>query len=55
VQHNPNEAMPRVGTLYRCPVCRLELDVDPDTHKMRVAPLDRAADHPPAKSRRKHS
>jgi len=55
VQHNPNEAMPRVGTLYRCPVCRLELDVDPDTHKMRVAPLDRAADHPPAKSPRKHS
>jgi len=32
--------MPRLGTLYRCPVCRLELVLDPKTQKMQIAPLD---------------
>jgi len=37
VQHT--EDVPRPGTRYRCPVCRLELVVDAEHSKMTVAPL----------------
>jgi len=30
---------PEPGRVYRCPVCRLELVLDPGTNRMNVAPL----------------
>ena len=32
--------MPRLGAMYRCHVCRLELTVDDETHKLVVAPFN---------------
>ncbi|HMD37620.1 MAG TPA: hypothetical protein VKH42_21740 [Vicinamibacterales bacterium] len=39
IQHSPAEATPSVGVTYRCPICRLELIVDPDRGKMTLAPM----------------
>ena len=44
VRHAEAEPLPRIGAIYRCPVCRIELVVDTRTSKMRVAPLAAAAD-----------
>lgn len=39
IRHNENEERPREGVVYRCPICRLELTVDPDTKRFAVAPF----------------
>jgi hypothetical protein len=39
IRHNDFEEAPRVGQLYRCHICRLELVVDSLTGKLTVAPL----------------
>ena len=36
--------MPRLGAIYRCPACRIELVVDARTNKMKIAPIAAAAD-----------
>jgi hypothetical protein len=32
--------LPRVGVVYRCHICRLELVFDPKTQQLVLAPLD---------------
>jgi hypothetical protein len=55
VQHSrPDDALPRPGVVYRCHVCHLELEVDPETHKIRVAPIDWRAE-PQSKKPGTHS
>jgi hypothetical protein len=39
IHHGPLEDRPRLNSLYRCHVCRLELILDPDTGRLRVAPM----------------
>jgi hypothetical protein len=39
IRHNLFEEKPREGTVYRCPVCRLELILDGTTDRLVVAPL----------------
>jgi len=55
VRHTEAEPLPRVGAIYRCPICRIELVVDTRTSKMKVAPIAAAADgdKPRARKRRK--
>ena len=36
IRHNPFEDVPHVGVDYRCHVCRLELELDPDTERLEV-------------------
>jgi hypothetical protein len=40
IQHRAYEDKPRAGVRYRCPICRLELVLDPRTHHLIVAPLE---------------
>ena len=40
VRHSTLDEQPRLGTPYRCHVCRLELMFDRDTARMAVAPLE---------------
>jgi len=48
VQHSAND--PRLGVVYRCYICRLDLVTDPETGKMRLAPLtELKKDAPPRK------
>lgn len=49
IRHSDLEARPRLGAVYRCHVCRIELTLDPEAERLNVAPLD---DEPPAKARR---
>ncbi len=42
IHHQPREATPRTGVVYRCPVCRLELTFNPDSQRLVVVPI-----HPP--------
>jgi hypothetical protein len=39
ITHRLNEEAPRPNVIYRCPVCRLELVVDPDQERLIVAPM----------------
>ncbi len=39
INHNEFEVKPRVGSKYRCHICRLELVLDDDADKLVVAPL----------------
>jgi hypothetical protein len=39
IHHAPLEDRPRANALYRCHICRLELVVDPDTGRLRIAPM----------------
>lgn len=39
IRHSEGESAPRMGVTYRCPICRLELVVDPDRGKMTLAPM----------------
>ena len=43
--------MPRLGALYRCHICRLELVMDTATRKLIVPPFDQAADVKPKSKR----
>jgi hypothetical protein len=36
---------PHVGRVYRCHVCRLELTVDVESNKLKLAPLPAAEDN----------
>jgi len=38
IQRRENGDLPTPGTIYRCPVCRLELVFDPNVKKMRPLP-----------------
>jgi hypothetical protein len=40
IRHSELEEKPRLGAVYRCAVCRLELVLDPETDKLTVAPFD---------------
>jgi hypothetical protein len=45
IRQGENEAAPRLGVVYRCHICRLELVVDYATQKLTVRPFpDPAAD-----------
>jgi hypothetical protein len=37
--HAHANALPRLGVVYRCPVCRLELAFDPTLNEMRPSSL----------------
>jgi hypothetical protein len=50
IRHSDVEDRPRVGSVYRCHICRLELAVDPKTDKLTIAPM--RADEPDQKYRR---
>ena len=39
ISHAPIDATPRLGVIYRCSVCRLELVFDAVTEKLTLAPL----------------
>ena len=47
--------MPRVGAIYRCPACRIELVVDTRMNKMKIAPIAAAADGKAQRRPRKRS
>jgi len=40
INYTRGEQTPRYGDRYRCHVCRLELQLDPVTQKLTLAPLD---------------
>jgi len=52
IRHSASETAPNAKTVYRCHVCRLELVVDEDEQKMKVAPFepDKPSDRPTASS-----
>jgi hypothetical protein len=39
IRHNEFEETPRVGRVYRCHICRLELVVDSATGRLTAAPI----------------
>ena len=39
IRHNEIDPAPRLGVVYRCPICRLELVLDASSNKLTVAPL----------------
>ena len=39
IRHSDVEAKPRPRTIYRCSVCRLELQLNTDTDRLDVVPL----------------
>jgi len=39
IRHNEFEETPRVGHVYRCHVCRLELILDATTNQLTLAPI----------------
>jgi hypothetical protein len=49
IEHRGYEDQPRAGLVYRCHVCRLELELDPQTGKLALSPLQ--APEPPKKRR----
>jgi len=38
IRHSQLESQPRSGFMYRCHICRLELQFEPYTSKLAVAP-----------------
>jgi hypothetical protein len=46
IRHSETEAKPRIGSRYRCHICRLELMFDPMTDKLTVAPLNVVDERP---------
>jgi hypothetical protein len=40
IKHSETDPAPRIGAQYRCPICRLELVIDPRSNKLIVAPLE---------------
>jgi hypothetical protein len=44
IAHTSSEDTPRVGTIYRCRVCRIDLTLDPDTKTFGAAPFVRRED-----------
>jgi transposase-like protein len=44
IRHNEREVRPRARVTYRCHVCRLELQLDPQTDTLALAP---PRDHTP--------
>jgi hypothetical protein len=51
IQHGANELELRLGALYRCHVCRLELVIDLNTNKLIVPPIESAPDPLPSTRR----
>jgi predicted Zn finger-like uncharacterized protein len=39
IHHTDNDLEPRWGTVYRCPVCHLELVTDPRTERLIPMPF----------------
>jgi len=44
IRHSGAEPAPKPDVRYRCHICRLELAVDPRTNRLRMVPLDNAAE-----------
>jgi hypothetical protein len=44
IRHSEFEEKPRLGALYRCHICRLELQLDPATERLKPRPLDMPLD-----------
>ena len=38
MQVRHSATMPKLDTVYRCPVCRLQMTLDPDLRKMKPVP-----------------
>jgi len=54
IPHDRSEATPRLGVIYRCQTCRLELVFDEQTRRLTMAPMGGHAPEPaPAKPRPK--
>jgi len=51
IRHSEYEATPRPGIAYRCPICRLELVVDPLRNEMTVASYQAEDDDEPPAAR----
>ena len=49
IQHRPYEDKPRVGVHYRCPICRLDLVLDPATDQLILPPIEEGGARPPRK------
>jgi DNA-directed RNA polymerase subunit RPC12/RpoP len=47
IQHAPGEDAPRLGVVYRCHICRLELALDRETGRLTAAPLPGNSDEGP--------
>jgi rubredoxin len=39
IEHDASTQLPRLGVIYRCHVCRLELIIDPITDKLVLTPM----------------
>jgi hypothetical protein len=39
IRHSEQETTPRMGVVYRCHICRLELILDPSANKLVLAPM----------------
>ena len=39
IRHSEFEDRPRLGALYRCPVCRLELELNPESNQLEPRPM----------------
>jgi hypothetical protein len=50
IHHSEHESEPRLGTRYRCHICRLELMLDPEKVRLAVAPMQ--PDEPNKKNRK---
>jgi hypothetical protein len=46
IRHSDIEARPRLGTVYRCHICRIELVADAMTDRLAVATMPHADDDP---------
>jgi len=52
IRHDESERTPRAGARYRCHVCRLGLEYEPDVNKMIVVRTDDDVDAPQGKQSR---
>jgi hypothetical protein len=51
IRHSDAEDRPRPHALYRCHICRLELQLDERTNKLALRPVSTAADNPKDRNR----
>ena len=46
IRHSEFEERPRLGEMYRCHACRLELTLDTHTNKLAPIPVELASEGP---------
>jgi len=51
IAHSDIQALPHINTVYRCPVCHLELMVDMKTGKLALAPMKKTTPRGKGRSR----